>query len=62
MSFVSGFHYYVVFVDFSRVSWVYLLKNRTHVLDIIKKFFKEIKIQFPASTCLFRTDNTLEYV
>ena len=60
---VLGFRYYIVFVDdYSHVSWVYLLKDRFHVPEVIKKFFNEIKTRFSTSPKLFRTDNTLEFV
>ena len=61
---VSSFWYFSVFEvfidDFSRMSWVYLLKNRTHVSDVIKKFITEIKIKLYTIRVL-RTDNVLEF-
>ena len=48
--------------DYSRVSWVYLLKDRHHVFDIVKKFFTEIINQFSVTLKNFQTDNTLEFV
>ena len=60
---MSGFRYYIVFVDYySRVSWVYLLKVRHHVFDIVKKFFAEIRNQFFVTPKNFQTDNALEFV
>ena len=52
---VSGHRYYIVFVDdYSRTSWVYLLKDRLHVMSIVKQFLAEKKISFPLlkSVCL----------
>ena len=60
---VSGFRYYIVFVDdFSRVSWVYLLKDKQHVFEVIKKYFAEIMNQFSILSKVFRIDNALEFL
>ena len=60
---VSNFRYYIVFVDdYSRISLVYLLRNKSHVPTIIKKKFNEIKTQYSATTRFFRTNNALEFV
>ena len=57
------YRYCIVFVDdYSRVSWVYLLNDRMHVLDVIKKFFVEIINQFSASLKIFCTNNVLEFI
>ena len=57
-----GFCYFLIFVDgFSRISQVYLLKDRTQVLDVIKKFINEIKNQFSTIVRVLCTDNVLEY-
>lgn len=53
----------IVFIDnYSHVSWVYLLKDKDHVPNVIKKFFNEIKTKFLASPKLFHTDNVLKFV
>ena len=44
------------------MTWVFLLKNRTQVVDVIKKKFNEMKTQFYEPLRVFRTDNPLEYV
>ena len=63
MSSVFNFRYYIIFIDdYSRVSWVYLLRDRSYVATVIKKNFIEIKIQFSATTHFFRIDNALEFV
>ena len=37
-----GFRYYIVFINnYSRMSWVHLLKDRLHVFDVVKKLFAE---------------------
>ena len=60
---VSGRRYYIVFIDdFSRASWVYLLKDRGHIYDVLKTFLSEIKNQFDVTPKFLRTDNALEFV
>ena len=60
---ISRYRYYIVFVDdYSRVSWVYLLKDRQHIFNVIKKKFYEIKNQFSILPKVFRTNNALEFL
>ena len=60
---MSDHRYYIVFVDdFSRASWIYLLKDRSHVIDILKIFINEIKNQFVVTSKCLHTDNALEFV
>ena len=43
---ISNFRYYIVFIDdFSRASWVYLLRDRTDVLPSVRQFLQEISTQ-----------------
>ncbi|KAJ9556562.1 LOW QUALITY PROTEIN: hypothetical protein OSB04_011176 [Centaurea solstitialis] len=52
----SGFKYFVTFVDdFSRVTWLYLMKNRSEVFTHFCTFVAEAKTQFGVS------DNAKEY-
>ena len=63
MSFVSSHKYYIVFADdFPRTYWVYFLRDRVHVLDVVKQFFAEIINQFVVTLKIFHTDNVLEFV
>ena len=60
---ISGFRYYIVFVDdYSRVSWVYLLKDRTDVLPSVRRFLQEISTQYSTTPKILRTNNALEFV
>ena len=60
---MSGHRYYIVFIDdFSRVSWVYLLKNRGHIYDVLKSFITEIKNQFDITLKCLRINNALEFI
>nr|KYP63600.1 Retrovirus-related Pol polyprotein from transposon TNT 1-94 [Cajanus cajan] len=54
--------YFVTFIDeFSRCTWVYLMKDRTELLSIFMSFFNEIKNQFGRLIKIFRSDNAKEY-
>jgi len=60
---VKGFRYFLIFVvDFSRMTWLYLLKERSEISGVSKFFFNEIKNQFFTSIHVLRTDNALKYV
>ena len=60
---IKGFRYFLFFVDdFSRITWLYILKKRSEVSSVIEFFFNEIKSQFSTSIHVIRTDNALEYV
>ena len=60
---MSGHRYYIVFIDdFSRVSWVYLLKDHSYIYDVLRTFLTEIKNQFDVTPKFLRTDNALEFV
>ena len=60
---MSGHRYYIIFIDdFSRVSWVYLLKDRSHIYNVLKTFITEIKNQFDVTPKCLYTDNALEFV
>ena len=60
---VAGFRYFIVFVDdYSKMTWVYMLKDRTQVLDVLKIFYNKIKTQFFTSIHVLRTDNALEFL
>ena len=44
------------------MTWLYLLKERSEVSNVIELFFNEIKNQFFTSVHVLRTDNALENV
>ena len=59
----KGFRYFLIFVDdFSRITWLYLLKEISEVSSVIKLFHDEIKTQFSTSIRVLRTGNALEYM
>lgn len=43
----NDFHYFVTFVDdHSRMTWLFLMKNRYELFSIFQPFHKEIKTKF----------------
>lgn len=56
------YRYFVTFVDdHSRVTWLYLMKNRSALFSIFCNFCAEIKNQFNVSLKTLRSDNAKEY-
>ena len=59
----KGFSYFLIFVDnFSRMTWLYLLKERFEVFGVIELFHNEIKTQISTFILMLRTDNALEFM
>lgn len=57
-----GFRYFVTFIDdFSRVTWLFLMKDRSELFTIFKIFCAEVKTQFQTVVCILRSDNAKEY-
>jgi hypothetical protein len=57
---ISGF---VSFIDdFSRTTWVYLLKDKSDVFSVFQMFHKMIQTQFNTSIKIVRSDNGGEYM
>jgi len=58
-----GFQYFVTFIDdFSRCTWLFLMKNCFELFCIFQSFFNEIKNQFGVSIQILRNDNAREYL
>ena len=59
---VLGFRYCITFIDdFSRCTWLYLMKDRSELFDIFQNFYSEISTQFGRSIHILRSDNAKEY-
>ena len=59
----SGHRYYVTFIDdFSRCTWIYLLKKKSDVLPLFTQFLQMIKTQFHTVVRTIRSDNGGEYI
>ena len=57
-----GFRYFVTFIDdYSRCTWLFLMKNRVELFYIFQKFHAEIRTQFNSSIRILRSDNAKEY-
>ena len=59
----TGFRYFVTFVDdYSRTTWLYLMKNRSELFSNFHAFYAEIHTQFHVSVQNLRSDNVKEYL
>lgn len=60
---MSGYRYFITFVDdHSRMAWIYLLKDRSSVLNVFQTFHSEINTQFSSNIRVLRSDIALEYM
>jgi len=58
-----GFQYFFTFIDdYSRCTWLYLMKNRSELFFIFQSFFHEIKTQLGIFIPNLRSDNGREYL
>nr|CAN66416.1 hypothetical protein VITISV_044133 [Vitis vinifera] len=59
---ILGFQYFVTFInDYSRCTWLFLMKNQAELFSIFQKFYAEIQTQFKVSIRVLRSDNVREY-
>ena len=59
---MNGVRYFVTFIDCcSRVTWIYLMKNKSDVFACFKDFHKEFQTQFGVVVKTLRSDNGTEY-
>ena len=55
----TGFKYFVTFVDdFSRVTWLYLMKSHSELFSYFIAFCAEIKTEFHVLVQILRIDKT----
>jgi transposase InsO family protein len=60
---LSGMKYFVTFIDcYSRMTWLYLMKHKSEVLNCFKDFCACIRNQINAHVHIIRTNNGSEYV
>jgi hypothetical protein len=60
---LGGSRYFVVFVDdYSRYSWVFLMRSRDELLNIYRNFANMVKTQFSKTIKVFRSDNARELI
>lgn len=59
----DGNKYFLTLVDdFSRMTWLFLLKFNSYVCVVLKFFMSYVKTQFNKNVKVIRTDNGLEFV
>ncbi|KAL5798657.1 hypothetical protein ACOSQ2_003477 [Xanthoceras sorbifolium] len=60
---ITGAKWFVTFIDdHTRVTWVFLMKEKSEVTNIFKNFHSLIKNQFQTKIQVFRSDNGREFV
>lgn len=58
-----GFRYFVTFVnDYSRATWVYLLKAKSDVFSATQSSIWMVSTQFDKNVCIFCSNNGGEYI
>ena len=58
-----GFQYFFIFIDdYSRCTWLFLMKHRSKLFHIFQSFFNEIKTQLGISIRVLHNDNGREYL
>ena len=59
----NDYRYFVIFIDdFSRATWLYLLKSKSEVFLCFQEFVSLIENQFNTKIKIFRSDNGTEFV
>jgi Integrase core domain len=59
---MNDYRYFVTFIDyFFRVTWVYLMKNKSEVFDCFKGFHRSIQTQYGAVVNVLKSDNGTKY-
>ena len=59
----TGFRYFVTFVDeYSRTTWLCLMKNLSELFSHFRAFYAEVHTQFHVFVQSLRSDNGKEYV
>jgi transposase InsO family protein len=60
---ISAMKYFVTFIDcYSRMTWIYLMKQKSEVLTCFRDFYAYIQNRFSTNIQIIRTDNGTEYV
>jgi Integrase core domain/GAG-pre-integrase domain len=59
----NGYKYFVLFIDeFSKTTWLYLLKNKSEVFLKFQEFYNFVENQYNAKVKVFRSDNETEFI
>lgn len=60
---VNGCRWFVIFIDdHTRVTWIYLMKHKSELASIFKRFVLLIQNQFNVTVKTFRSDNGSEFL
>ncbi|CAN6687056.1 unnamed protein product [Malus baccata var. baccata] len=63
VSTTSGIRWFVTFVDdCTRMTWLYMLKNKSEVCDVFRLFQQMVKTQYSIDIKVLRSDNGGEYI
>jgi hypothetical protein len=58
----NEFKYFVIFInDFSRATWLFLLKTKDEVFDYFQEFLNRVENQFNTRIKIFRSENGTEF-
>ncbi|KAL6323616.1 hypothetical protein AAG906_039210 [Vitis piasezkii] len=60
---LSGAHYFLTIVDdYTRFTWIFLMKHKDEAQPLIKHFFSYVSTQFASHIKIFRSDNGGEFL
>jgi Integrase core domain len=58
----NDFKYIITFInDFTRATWIFLLKTKDEVFDYFLEFLNRVENQFNVKVKVFRSDNGIKY-
>jgi hypothetical protein len=60
---ISGARFFLTIIDdFSRFTWIFLMRHKSETQSILKKIFRYVFTQFEAYIKIFRSDNGGEFI
>ena len=60
---ISGAHYFLTIVDdYTRFTWIFLMRHKDEAQSILKHFFSYVFTQFVSHIKIFRSDNGGEFL
>jgi hypothetical protein len=60
---ISGAYYFLTIVDdYTRFTWIFLMRHKTEAQSLIKRFFSYVLTQFESPIKIFRSDNGGEFI
>jgi len=60
---LTGAHYFLTIVDdFSRFTWIFLMRHKNEAQSLLKNFFSFVRTQFETQIKTFRSDNGGEFI